>query len=1102
MLRGLIHYRHLNAAVLFGVVVAAAVLTGALMVGDSVRASLRAMTFDRIGEIDHALVAEGFIPADLADRLAAENPGARVSSLIMLEGSAEGGDRRATGVQLLGVAADFETLFPEPVGLETLLQREQGRLFPSAILNTTIADELGVAVGDSLVVSFENPSDINRDSIYGDKERDAVVERQRLTVRAIVPASGLGRFSLRPTQSLPKTVIVPRQTLQRALDREDEANVFLSATRADAEPVQTTLERVVEMRDLGLELRVTDRYLSLETPSFFLKENVLEAARAVARDHYLDVLATSSYLANQLRNGPHTMPYSLITAVELDSPLVPDQPAAGTLSMGPNQVVLSQWAADDLEAEIGDRLEMTYYTVGPREELIESTVPLELVGVLPMQGIAVDRDLTPEFPGIEDADNIGDWEPPFPMDMSRIRDKDEAFWDDYRTSSKIFVAPATGRILWATRFGFVSTLRMIPRTNASTANMAEVFREHFLPAVDPEQAGLGFIDLREQGLRASSGATDFTGLFIGLSFFIIASALLLVGLFFRLAVAQRAAEIGILAATGYTTRKIRGRFLGEGLLLCATGSLIGAGGGALYAVGVMWALRNWWYLGSSQLFFSFSPLSLVLGFAISVIVALLAIVGAVRRAGRQTVTNLIAGRMDDGAPRTGKRSRTVMWVFLAPAVAMSAAAAFMPPTGLFFGVGTCLLIAGLAFVSSRLTDHPIENGISGTFSMAARNMGRQAGRSLVSVSLVAFACYTIVAVGLYRNAGEVDPDAHASGAGGFFLEAEARIPIHGDLIESEETLGLSEEMIERLTAASVVQMRLRGGDDASCLNLFAPSEPRLLGVPDDGSLSGRFSFASAIDDREDPWSLLHEPLEDGAIPVIGDQNSMMWILKLQLGKDHIIQAEDGEDVRLRLVGMVRKGSVFQSELLMSEQNLLRLFPSLSGYGYFLFDSEREDRERLAGLLEQELDDYGVDAVETAAKIEAFHEIENTYISIFQMLGGLGLLLGTLGMGAVIYRNALERKSELAAMRAFGYRGKRISGLLIAENAVLLASGMVIGTLAAIIALAPNLFGSGHFPPILSMALTLAGVFLVGLTASFQAVRRARRFPLLEALRGQ
>jgi ABC-type lipoprotein release transport system permease subunit len=60
-------------------------------------------------------------------------------------------------------------------------------------------------------------------------------------------------------------------------------------------------------------------------------------------------------------------------------------------------------------------------------------------------------------------------------------------------------------------------------------------------------------------------------------------------------------------------------------------------------------------------------------------------------------------------------------------------------------------------------------------------------------------------------------------------------------------------------------------------------------------------------------------------------------------------------------------------------------------------------------------------VPTEERLANFHRVENTYLSTFQMLGGLGLILGTLGMAAVLLRNVLERRRELALLRAVGLR---------------------------------------------------------------------------------
>src|SRR5262249_8925325 len=77
------HWRG-NLAVLLGVGVATAVLTGALLVGDSLRGSLRDLTLRQLGWVDHVLVSQHFIHEELANRLGAEH----ACAAILLQGSA------------------------------------------------------------------------------------------------------------------------------------------------------------------------------------------------------------------------------------------------------------------------------------------------------------------------------------------------------------------------------------------------------------------------------------------------------------------------------------------------------------------------------------------------------------------------------------------------------------------------------------------------------------------------------------------------------------------------------------------------------------------------------------------------------------------------------------------------------------------------------------------------------------------------------------------------------------------------------------------------------------------------------------------------------
>ena len=76
---------------------------------------------------------------------------------------------------------------------------------------------------------------------------------------------------------------------------------------------------------------------------------------------------------------------------------------------------------------------------------------------------------------------------------------------------------------------------------------------------------------------------------------------------------------------------------------------------------------------------------------------------------------------------------------------------------------------------------------------------------------------------------------------------------------------------------------------------------------------------------------------------------------------------------------------------------------------------------MSATIEDALVDFGADATGTAERLAEFHRVENTYLSTFQTLGGLGLLLGTVGLATVLLRNVLERRRELALLGAVGYR---------------------------------------------------------------------------------
>jgi hypothetical protein len=234
---------------------------------------------------------------------------------------------------------------------------------------------------------------------------------------------------------------------------------------------------------------------------------------------------------------------------------------------------------------------------------------------------------------------------------------------------------------------------------------------------------------------------------------------------------------------------------------------------------------------------------------------------------------------------------------------------------------------------------------------------------------------------------------------------------------------------------------------------------------------------------------LEQPPQDGAIPALADANSITYVLHKRIGD--VLEVAPG--VRVRLIGALHD-SLFQSEILISEANFKRVFPEFEGYRFFLLKTAPPD-------LEEQLTDYGFDVMSAQERIAAFHRVENTYLSTFQSLGALGLLLGTAGLAVVLLRNVLERRRELALLRAAGYNSRDLAILVFAENTFLLISGLAIGTVCAIVAIAPAFLArNGRIS--WSLAVLLVLVLLTGLTASLFATRAAVRMPLLESLRAE
>lgn len=1179
------HHRRAHLAMALGVAVATAVFTGALVIGDSLRGSLRDLTLQRLEAVDFALVTPQLFRAELASELAAqsgfkEQRFIAAAPVLLMQGSATASIndhvRRAVNIAIVGAGKPFWSMSRAYVPVNRIPQsyRIPGR--GEVWLTEPLAHELEVAKGDEIVLRLPTAEALPADSPLGEKTETTL--GLRLKVGAILRPEEFSRFSLTPGQRPPRSAFVDIETLQQALDQPGKANAILVGdavveSPGGAEAAKWLRENLEpHLADYGLRLErialgaqpkpkstnvaadqtaeAANDYLQIESDQLVLPDSVVDAAQkafgnSVSRAQGADqessirnpqsairnrLQPVSTYLANTLRHGERTIPYSTITGVDSTAELGPLLDERGKpIRLADDEIALNRWAADDLQAEVGDTIDVTYYEPESTHGKLREAKPLSLrlaaiVDLVTPQGQrtkAADPFLTPRLKGVTDQQSIGDWDLPFEL-VERVRRQDEDYWDEYSTTPKAFVSFDLANRLWQTRWGSVSLLRIAPSANLSTDAAAAELRE----AIDPESLGFAFQPVKAQGLAASSGTTPFDLLFLGFSMFLIASAVMLIALLFRLGLDARSQEVGLLGAIGWPSGKIRRVLLTEALLVAAIGAALGVAGGIGYAALMLLGLQTLWLEAIVTPFLKLhvEPLTLLMGSLGGLIVAGLTIRRALRQVIRQPPRALLAEASLDqpiSQPTAGSQRSTTAMALAIVAIASGVWGAQQhgeQQAGAFFGSGALLLAAALIQVHAMLKNpsgriRP-ESRLSHA-GLALRNVARRPGRSTLTMGLVAAASFLILAISAFRLAPTEE------GTGGYDYVATSATPIHFDLNtpEGRQELGFDEGGERALSDFNVESLRVHSGEDASCLNLYRPQQPRILGVPQSMIDRGGFVWSAAAADEDggqpqNPWSLLNRDLDEDEngkpiVPVVLDMNTAIYSLRLygEIGSRLTIRDEKDQPVTLEVVGLL-KNSLLQGDLLIGERDFLRLFPSESGSRYFLLQSRNWSANGAAkpasgveSVLEERLSDYGFDIVPARERLADFLAVQNTYLSTFQSLGVLGLLLGTVGLAIVQLRNMLERRGELALMQAAGFAPARISQMVLLENLLLLGGGLAIGAIAAVIALLPQTFLQDTSVPFGATAILLAIIFAVGLAAGRLATSQILRRPLLATLRG-
>jgi ABC-type lipoprotein release transport system permease subunit len=1109
--RGLRHYAGSSIATAAGVAVAACVISGSLIAGESVTTTLRESALSRIGRADFAVVGARPFAMRTAHAVAIAPGVVAAAPVLLRDASAASPDTDATAprVQVIGGGTAFFAMYPPS-------RRVTGVAGRRACVSTALAADLGLRVGDDLVVRVAAGDREPPSSLFARRSLRDSIRSLRLEVAAILPPDGPGGFGLGVESGARRNVIVDPAWLSEQLDVGQQVDVQLVATLPGGTPdgLLTAIRSVATPDDLGF---------AIEPDPVRGSVTVRGTAVTLRREHVTSLLSTVSPANASCALG------SMMLATRIGSARASAHYAvighSPDVAAGVQDIVLNRWLAEDLRAVAGASVTVEWLQPLPDGAYATRSARLRVRGVISEDRAAEQRWIAPRFKGITDAERIGDWDPPFPVDLSRITARDETYWDRYRAAPKAFVSDAMMLRMWGAADNtaeWVTAARYRLRdtgagnARGATAKLASTLRMLIRSDDRILRTGPSIRAIRDDALKAAHGSSDFRALMLGVSMFIVASGIALAAMMMRLSAERRAAQTGVLTAIGFRPASAAAICAVEGSMAALVGAVVGGALGAPFALALVGALNSWWAGAVAG-----EPIALHVGIRGPLIGALasfflgtLASWAAARRMARVDVLRLLAGWRAAATPALvpSTPARGAMaagaWAVVAVVAAILVAGrgnGLLPEAAAALLGGAMLLSAGLGALSRRLADPRATGAEAGTLNLgriARRNAALRRGQSVLVAGMIAGASFLLVIVATNVRSGSTwDVRDRRSGAGGFDLIARTSTPlaIGFDTAAGRRNLGFDPADERHFEGVEVIPCLLSPGVDASCLNLAKPTAPRVLGVPRELIERGGFNVRTAADARR-PWALLARRAEAREVAAFGDAESVRWILQSGLG-GRIPRETPGGRFTLRFDGLIGF-SIFAGEVLVSDADFRAMFPSVRSPSYFLIRAPAGASGAVADALRRNLGDAGMEVRSTREVLTQLAGVQNTYLSAFLVLGGLGIALGTAGLGAVLLRSAYERRAELALMLALGFRRREVVRMVASESVGLLLYGIALGSGTAAASSVSRIASGEADVNWAALGAVLGAMLAVGLVSCRVSAQRGVSGANLEAMRSE
>ena len=1096
ILKSFLFFKKQHLAVIAGTIISTAVLTGALIVGDSVKYSLNKIVEKRLGDIQYVLQSnDRFVRAELAEEIS-NKLNVNSAPVILLQGVSVSpvNETRINKTQVIGVDSNFwfisEKKMPE-------LKDDE------AIISTNVAEKLHLYVNDEFVLRVEKISVIPLSSPFSSEDVPSV--SFRLKIKAIADDNNLGRFNLMNNQVAPFNVFVSREYLSTKLDVNGLVNVILIAEKnkknVSSEYFKNVISEVWQSKDAGIEINKLDNKGNYEITSdrIFIDKQI--SSSVLKKISSAKTILT--YLVNSITLKQKTTPYSFVSAVSSNY---------YGKELNDNEIIINEWLSEDINAKIGDTLDLKFFVIDSRQNLKEDSSSFIVKAIIPTKDSLINRSLMPKFPGFSKAISCMEWNTNIPIDLKKIRDKDEKYWNEYRGTPKAVISMDAGLRLWQNKFGDYTSIRFNDTTfkNIRTTSIPE---SEILKTINPKDLNLSIVDVKKTGTQSAQTGVDFGELFLSLSFFVILAGIILTGMLYVLNLDRRKTETGILVSIGYTRKQIiRIRIL-ENLITVTIGSVLGVLFGILFNYGLLAAINSVWsdIVRTSMMDVSIQPLTLFIGALSGFLVSIFTVYISTIRNFKKTAIGLIN---NSSQVFLSVKKRNILFnsfllffgfVGSFALLIYSVISSLDQNADLFLASGGLFMLGSIAFTSKLLSrKRNNEDSVLDFKNLAIKNTTRNKSRSLTVVILLSLGVFVVVITGANRKTFIGTDKENASGTGGYTLWAETSVPLAYDLNSKygKEKLGLVNDSL--LHNVNFNQFLSINGEDASCLNLNHVENPRILGVnPDEFNNRKSFSFENLAENvnQNNPWLELNKFYGENVIPAYADQTVITWGLLKKIGDTLTYVNESGKKLFLVIAGGLSQ-SIFQGNILISEKYFNKYFPSMGGSKLMLMDVPMNKSESVSMLLNNSFQDYGIEITATTERLSQFNSVTNTYLSVFMILGGLGIIIGTFGIGIILYRNMLDRKQEMAMLMALGFTKQKIFSLIFKENLLLISIGIVIGIISSLIGIVPSLISISFKMPNLFVIIIVILIFTNALIWIYIPIKNALKSNIITSLRNE